>query len=63
MTKTKSKNSRNLNKKLKKEPFRPDLSVLNMSLREAYNEVSIKQKEISVAMGNLLPKDINIKHN
>lgn len=45
---------------IKKEQFKPDCSELNMSLKEAYDQVVIEQRKISVAMKELLPKDILI---
>lgn len=38
----------------------PQLSELNMSLKEAYIEVAINQRKLSVAMDKLIPKDMNI---
>lgn len=43
----------------KKERFEPENSHLDMKLKDARIEVRRKQREISVAMKNLLPRDIN----
>lgn len=51
------------NRVSQKEHFRPDLSDLNMTVRDAKIEVRKKQREISVAIKNSLPKDINKINN
>lgn len=47
-------------KRIKKESFRPDNTILNMSLKDAYNSTFLMKKDISVVLQNLLTKDINV---
>jgi RNA-directed DNA polymerase len=43
---------------MKKDQFKPDQTELNMTLKEAYLEVIRKQRDLSVAVQNKLPRDI-----
>jgi RNA-directed DNA polymerase len=48
----------NFMKKLIKEAFKPEYTVLDLSLKDAYRIVLEKQTKISVAFQNNIPKDI-----
>lgn len=45
--------------KRSRETFEPQNSYLNMRVKDAYKEVLQEQLKLSVAVQNLLPRDIN----